>query len=325
MVREHKIALGLLVTLLIIPTALAAKDRIIGSYNKSETAQTSPKDTPSNSGNETAKGQGTPSSQVTETATTQTSFPKETGASGETTPAIATKGQQSTGDLSDSELERKIGEFITNNPEIIVSSLQKLNQKQERAQQEKLEASLTQYKGSISKDSGAILLGKKDAEVKLVVFIDPNCAHCRLFTQALTKVREGFPNVGVLYRPWAIMGPESNDVARGLWAIKQQGQDKFNAVFNAIASSKEVFTYAKLLAWAEENKLDIAKFKADTDSKSTKEAIEDTKKLANDIGLLGTPTSLLVDKKGIRLVVPTDENSLHAILKGAASSEPQPS
>ena len=325
MVRIHKITLGLVVTLLTIPATLAARETLIGSYSKGETSQTAPNNTSGATGTETLKGQGTPPPQITNATGTQTSGQKEAGSGGEATPTSAPNGQQTMGGLSNSEFEKKINDFITNNPEVIVASLQKLNQKQERAQQEKLEAALTQYKGSISKESSGILLGKKDAEVKLVVFIDPNCAHCRLFTQALTKVREGFPNVGVLYRPWAIMGPESNDVARGLWAIKQQGQDKFNAAFSAIANSKEVFTYPKLLSWVEENKLDVSKFKTDSESKTTKEAVDETKKLANDIGLLGTPTSLLIDKNGIRLVVPTDESSLQAILKGAASSEPQPS
>ena len=45
----------------------------------------------------------------------------------------------------------------------------------------------------------------------------------------------------------------------------------------------------------------------------------DTSKLAKDIGLQGTPTSLLVDKNGIRLVMPTDEKSLESILKGASA------
>lgn len=234
------------------------------------------------------------------------------------TSLMMSKGDEPAGGMDDSHLEKKLIDILNKNPDIIVGALQKFNQNQQRAQQEKLEASLTKYQGEISKESSAIVLGEKDAEVKLVVFLDPNCPHCRPFSQALNKAREGFPNVAIFVRHWAILGKDSEDVSRGLWAIQQQGQDKFNAATKAIASSEERYTFAKLLAWVGDHHLNVAKFKEDSESQATRDIMEETRKLATDIGLEGTPTSLLIDKKGIRLVVPTDEKSLQNILTEAA-------
>lgn len=339
MVRKEKLALGLLVSLFTTPAVLA--ETVIGTY-KTDAASATTSRSENNTKNETNKteeSKGTASDQK-DTAipanlqkTESADSGKITGATGilqtsgtngvdikiEGTP-VASKSDVTPGEMTDSQLEKKVTDILIKNPEIIVGALQKFNQNQQRVQQEKLEASLMKYQGEISKESGAVVLGKKDAEVKLVVFLDPNCPHCRPFSQALNKVREDFPNVSILMRHWAILGKDSEDVVRGLWAIKQQGQDKFNAATKAIASSEERYTSAKLLAWVEEHNLDVAKFKEDSESQATKDVIDETKKLASDLGLEGTPTSLLVDKKGIRLVMPTDEKSLESILKGATKA-----
>jgi protein-disulfide isomerase len=239
---------------------------------------------------------------------------------GEATPTSATN--TTSAELNDASLEKKVAEILEKNPQIIVQALQSFQQKQIRAQEDKIKASLMKYKNDIAKESSSVVLGKKDAEVKLVVFLDPNCPHCRPFSMALSKARENFPNLAIYIRQWAILGKDSEDVIRGLWAIKQQGEDKFNAALKAIASSEEKYTYAKLVSWVKDHNLNLKKFEEDADSQATKDVIEETKKLATDIGFEGTPTSLLIDKNGIRLVMPTDEKSLESILKGTDKQGP---
>jgi protein-disulfide isomerase len=321
MTVTKKLAFGLCMTSLTLP-AVWAESTVIGTYNKAESASsTTETSTPTGAKNEAGKdGSG----KIAETsATAPSSDLKGNGGTPTGTPEgtpIAIKNDG--GGLTDAVLEKKIAEILSKNPQIIVKAVQDFNQLQQKAQQEKLEASLMKYKNEISKDSSAVVLGKKDAEVKLVVFLDPNCPHCRPFSLALNRARENFPNLGIFIRHWAILGKDSEEVVRGLWAIKLQGEDKFNAATKAIAASDEKFTFVKLLAWVEDHKMDVAKFKKDAEAQTTKDIIDETKKLASDIGLEGTPTSLLVDKNGIRLVMPTDEKSLEGILKGAAQDGP---
>lgn len=329
MAKKEKLVLGLVVSLFIVSVVS------IGVY-KAEFSQTHEGNSDSHIKYEDKKADGSQEIHLKKndrgsSTSFQTGEPAEPGTpieATETSPSpeikgidikaetslMMNKGDEPTGGMDDSHLEKKLIDILNKNPDIIVGALQKFNQNQQRAQQEKLEASLTKYQGEISKESNAVVLGEKDAEIKLVVFLDPNCPHCRPFSQALNKVREGFPNVAIYVRHWAILGKDSEDIVKGLWAIKQQGQDKFNAATKAIASSEERYTFAKLLAWVGDHHLNIAKFKEDSESQATKDVMEETKKLATDIGLEGTPTSLLIDKKGIRLVMPTDEKSLESIL-----------
>lgn len=253
-------------------------------------------------------------------ATSQPSETREADIQAEATPVSASKEDETGGKMDNAQLEQKITDILNKNPEIIISALQKFNQNQQRVQHERMEASLMKYQKEIEKESTAVVLGKKDAGVKLAVFLDPNCPHCRPFSLALNKVREGFPNVGILVRHWPILGKDSEDVVRGLWAIKQQGEDKFHAATKAIASSEDRYTLEKLLSWVQDHNLNVDKFKQDAESQATKLVLDEIRKLASDIGLEGTPTSLLIDKKGVHLVVPTDEKSLEGILTSATKA-----
>jgi protein-disulfide isomerase len=297
---KEKLALGLLATLFVTSAILAEN---VGT-DKPEAVSSQVNDSNRHTTNETPS---------------QPSEAKEADVKLEGL-SVAIKGNETAGSMNDAQLEKKLTDILNKNPDIIVAALQKFNQNQQRAQQEKLKASLMKYQGEISKESSAVVLGKKDADVKLVVWLDPNCPHCRSFSQALQKAHESFPNVAIIIRHWAILGKDSEEVIRGLWAIKQQGADHFNAATKAIASSEERYTFAKLLSWAKDRKLDVAKVEADSESQATKDTVAETRKLANDIGLEGTPTSLLIDKKGIRLVVPTDEKSLESILTAASKA-----
>jgi protein-disulfide isomerase len=287
MINLKNFALGLLVSFVAVSASFSA-NTVIGSYQA-----------------------------PAQTADTTGSKGKEGG--GETLP-ISNTGEGA--GTNDPLFEKKLNDTLTNNPEILVRALQKYNQSQQRAQLEKLEASLSKYKDEISKESNAVVLGKKDAEVKLVVFLDPNCQHCRSFSQAINKARTNYPNISILVRSWPILGKDSEEVVRGLWAIKAQGAEKYTAAMKEIASTQEPYTYSKLLAWVKDHKLDVAKFGKDSESTATKAVIEETRKLATDIGLEGTPTSLMIDQKGIRLVIPTDEKSLENILKSASPEAP---
>jgi len=258
----------------------------------------------------------TDSQEVTNTEgnATAASQPSEKGADAkvEATPVVAS--------IDTAQLEQKVTEILNKNPEIIIGALQRHSQNQQRAQHQKMEASLMKYQKEIEKESDAVVLGKKDADVKLAVFLDPNCPHCRPFSLALDKARQDFPDVAILVRHWPILGKDSEDVVRGLWAIKQQGEDKFNAATRAIASSDDRYTFDKLLAWVQDHNLNVERFRQDSESPATRAVLEKTKRLASDIGLEGTPTSLLIDKKGIRLVVKKKKKSLKGILTNATKS-----
>jgi protein-disulfide isomerase len=219
------------------------------------------------------------------------------------------------------DIKLMIGSTLKENPEMIVEALQKFTDRQQQEQFKKMQDGLSKNRDRIIDPSSATLLGNSDAETKLVVFLDPNCPHCRRFEQAIDKVKSQYPKVAILMRYWPILGPDSEKIASALWAIKGFGPGKFEEFARIISSKEGPFTYEMFVKLVEEHKLDKGKFEAAVNSAETKTAIGKTDSLARELGLQGTPTSLLVNKEGVRLVMPTDEKSLEIILKGELKGE----
>jgi protein-disulfide isomerase len=212
------------------------------------------------------------------------------------------------------EIKAIISQSLKNNPEMIVEALQKFTERQQQEQQKKMQDGLTKNKERIADSTSGILLGKPDAETKLVVFMDPNCPHCRSFEEALHKVRGNHPNVAILLKYWPILGEDSKEVARGILALKDAGKNE--ELSKLVAATKGPLTYDILRTWVAKQKISPSKFDQDAKSSTINEYLDKTDALAKELGLQGTPTSLLINKDEVRLVMPTDEKSLDNILKG---------
>lgn len=215
-------------------------------------------------------------------------------------------------------IEKIVQDQITNNPELLIKSVQQFGEKQQQESLKKLEATLNSNKDELLKASDSIAMGDDKATVKLVAFIDPNCPHCRTFEKNITQVMGDFKNVQFLYRQYPILGPDSEVVARGLVAVNMQG--KFPGISEKVSTSQEKLTKEKFIELAKGVKgLDLTKLAKDMDSDTVKAQIQNTRILAEKIGIDSTPTVILADKAGARILTSNDPKTLADELKSAKS------
>jgi protein-disulfide isomerase len=311
MKRKGKLALGLLASVLVIPAILGNPEAIKGDTT------TSSEDSILPTGDSKAKSTG-PEFEGLEVVNVEEREGEREEGGKDATPAVGVTNEDTPGSpFSEGQLKEikaVVDQTLKNNPEIIVEALQKLNERQQMEHQKKMQESLAKNRDRIIDPASGILLGKPDAETKLVVFLDPNCPHCRTFEEALHKVRGNHPDVAILLKYWPILGDDSKEVVRGLLALKDAGKNE--ELSQLIALAKGPFTYDMLRAWVAKQKLNPTKFDQDAKSPTINEYLDKTDGLAKELGLQGTPTSLLVGKDEIRLVMPTDEKSLDTILRG---------
>jgi protein-disulfide isomerase len=308
MKRKGKLTLGLLASILVIPAVLGDSENVKGSD------LVSPENSILPTGDIKAKGTGS------ELEGLEVVSDEENGEEGDedATPVIDPTNEGVSGASFSADqvkaIKAVIDQTLKTNPEMIVEALQKFTERQQQEQQKKMQDGLAKNRDRIVDPASGILLGKPDAETKLVVFIDPNCPHCRTFEEALHKVRGNHPDVAILLKYWPILGDDSREVARGLLALKDAGKNE--DISKLIAAAKGPFTYDMLRTWVKQQKLNPSKFDQDAKSSAISEHLDKTDGLAKELGLQGTPTSLLVGKNGITLVMPTDEKSLDTILRG---------
>lgn len=222
------------------------------------------------------------------------------------------------------EINKGIKEYIKNNPQEVIKALQDFSEQQQKAAFEKMQASVAASTKELTDPKNAIAIGKPDAPVKLVLFVDPNCPHCRVFEAALGEIEKDLPkkdNLCILIRQWPILGDNSKAVAAGLIAANVQDSKKIQALSGKIIESgSKPWDIEQLLAAAKEAGYDDAKIKAAVTDESVLGQIKNTSELAAKIGLEATPTLILADKKGARLVQVGDKDSLKKLLIEAVTA-----
>lgn len=218
------------------------------------------------------------------------------------------------------EVNKIIGDYIKNNPKSIVDTLQMFAVQQQQAALKKVQGNIEASKAQLSDTKNAIVIGKADAAVKLVLFVDPNCPHCRIFELALGDIAKelgGKEKLSVLVRHWPILGQNSEITSAGLIAANSQDATKFKVLSEKILKSEKVVDNALFMSLAKESGYDQAKLETAIKSPAVQNRLKNTKELAGKIGLEATPTIILADKKSARLVQVGDKEALKKILTDA--------
>jgi protein-disulfide isomerase len=166
--------------------------------------------------------------------------------------------------------------------------------------------------------------GSPDAPVTIVEFSDFQCGYCRKFWQeTLPKIEEKYIRTGkvrFVYRHLAILGAASVQAAVAAECAHEQGQfwpyhDKLFASAGPLA-----FTVRNLKRYAEELRLDPARFNACLDAEQPREKVERETIVGRAIGMTGTPGFLI--NRG-RLIGAYPYEAFEEIIEGILKEGPK--
>lgn len=132
--------------------------------------------------------------------------------------------------------------------------------------------------------------GPESAPITIVEFADFECPYCGIMAPILDKMEEAHKNdVRFVYKFLPLGGHPHGEIAAragiGAW---QAG--KFWEMHHKLFSNQEHLEQGDLDNYAKDLGLDLAKFHADSQSKLATDRIAQDRKLADALGVKGTPT-----------------------------------
>lgn len=132
-----------------------------------------------------------------------------------------------------------------------------------------------------------------DGEIIVVEFMDYNCGACRQAYSILSEISEQ-DDVEVRFAEFPILGPMS--VVASQAAIASANQDKYAEFHDALMRHPgRIDSRELIMSIAKEVGLDMEQLKADMEAPETQELIEKHLKLADTIGVQGTPAIFVGD------------------------------
>jgi len=195
--------------------------------------------------------------------------------------------------LSKEEIEEIIHEYIMENPEIILKSVDNLRKRMEESSSESNNYLSEEFK-NFANDENIPNFGKKDAKVIIVEFLDYNCGYCKKSLDAIITLLESNLNLKVSFRDYPILSPSSRLAAKAALASKYQ--NKYFELHSALLNARGNLTEDKIYKMAENINLDVEKLKHDMENPNIELIIQENEALARKLNIRGTPTFIINGK-----------------------------
>jgi protein-disulfide isomerase len=184
--------------------------------------------------------------------------------------------------------EQRVREYLLRHPEVIMEALQILQERQRAAEAENLRRTIAARSDEILNDPDAPVGGNPAGDVTLVEFFDYNCPYCRRVASTVVELEASDPDLRLVYKELPILGPGSQFAARAAPASRKQG--KYVRFHNALMQAAEQVTGQSVMEIARTVGLDIEQLETDMQDPAIQEAIGRNLRLANALGITGTPS-----------------------------------
>ena len=195
------------------------------------------------------------------------------------------------------EVERIIREYLIAHPEVIQDAMAELERRQSAADAEKHKAAIKQYSQAIFSSPRQVVLGNPDGNVTFVEFFDYNCGYCKRAMDDMLALMKDDPKLKVVLKEFPVLGPGSLEAAQVAVAVRMQDKTgkKYLEFHQKLLSGRGQADKARALAVAKDIGLDMARLEKDLASPEIKATLQESFKLAEALGLSGTPSYVIGD------------------------------
>ncbi len=193
------------------------------------------------------------------------------------------------------EIEQIVKNYLLAHPEVLEEVSVELSKRQATAEALKHEAAVTENANAIFNSPRGVTLGNKDGDVTLVEFFDYNCGYCKRAMADMLDLLKADPKLKVVLKEFPVLGPSSVEAAQVAVAVRMQdpGGKKYLDFHQRLLGGRGQADKARALAAAKEAGLDIARIEKDMNSPEVRTTLEENFKLAEAMGMNGTPSYVI--------------------------------
>jgi protein-disulfide isomerase len=194
-----------------------------------------------------------------------------------------------------SEIETIVREYIVQHPEVLQEAMAELERRQTAAQAEKGKAAVKQYSQALFTSPRQVTLGNRSGDVTFVEFFDYNCAYCKHALKDMLTLLKDDPKLKVVLKEFPVLGPGSVEAAQVAVAVRMQDKTgkKYLEFHQKLLGGRGPADKAHALAVAKDVGMDMAQLQKDMQSPEVKATLEENFKLADALGLNGTPSYVI--------------------------------
>ena len=185
--------------------------------------------------------------------------------------------------------EDLIRDFILNNPEVIIESIQSLQARDKRDAQARSKANLVKFHDELFNDPATPVGGNVKGDVTIVEFFDYRCGYCKRVFSAVQKLLNTDGNIRYVFKEFPILGPESVTASRAALAAWIVDKSKYEAFHQAMMGSKGGLPESRVMKMAAKIGYDAKALKKAMKDPRIDKMLEKNFALAKALDINGTP------------------------------------
>jgi protein-disulfide isomerase len=202
---------------------------------------------------------------------------------------------QSFSDIQRGDIETIVRNYLLAHPEVLEEAMAELTRRQSAAEAEKQQASVAKNAEAIFTSPRGVTIGNRDGDVTFVEFFDYNCGYCKRAMLDMLEIMKGDSKLKVVLKEFPVLGPSSIEAAQVGVAVRMQDPSgrKYLDFHQKLLTGKGQADKARAMAAAKEAGLDMGKLEKDLASPEIRATLEENFKLAEAMGMNGTPSYVI--------------------------------
>jgi protein-disulfide isomerase len=196
------------------------------------------------------------------------------------------------------EIENIVKEYLIAHPEVLQDAQAALDKRQQEAQAQKAHEAINKDRATLFNSPHQVVLGNPNGKVTMVEFFDYNCPHCKDAVPDMLTLMKKNPELRFVLKEFPILAQGSVDAAHVAVAVRMQDPsgEKYLAFHQKLFSTRGMVDQERALAAAKDVGCDMARIEKDMKSPEVQATIDEDMKLADAIGVDGTPSYVIGDQ-----------------------------
>jgi protein-disulfide isomerase len=196
------------------------------------------------------------------------------------------------------EIESIIKSYLVAHPEVLQDAMDALDKQQKQADADKAKTTIKAQNATIFNSPHQVVLGNPQGNVTMVEFFDYNCAYCKRALPDMMELLKTDSNLKFVLKEFPVLGPGSVEAAHVAVAARMQDSSgkKYIEFHQKLLGGRGPADKEHALAVAKEVGFDMPRLEKDMDSDEVKATIDEDMKIADALGVSGTPSYVIGDE-----------------------------
>jgi protein-disulfide isomerase len=205
-------------------------------------------------------------------------------------PAVASAQTFSTDQRQ--QIEGILKDYLMAHPELIQDVMAALEKKQQAADADKARTTIKDNKTTLYNSPHEVVLGNPQGDITMVEFFDYNCGFCKRALPDMMTLLKSYPNLKFVLKEFPVLGQGSVEAAHVAVAARMQDPTgkKYIEFHQRLLGGRGPADKARALAVAKDVGYDMGRIEKDMASDEVKATIDEDMKLADALGVNGTPS-----------------------------------